>query len=123
MTYSDDRSAAGLVALCRAKEGHDLPRRSPFVIALTAAEWRELEARAQRYASPYRDVVRAKIVLLAASDVGNDEIGTVGYAPPEREHMAPSLLSRPGQRGQARGEPGRKGSSGPHHTSRGAILN
>jgi len=34
-----------------------------------------LEARARRYTSPYRDVIRAKIVLLAATGLGNDEIG------------------------------------------------
>jgi len=33
-----------------------------------------LEARARRYTSPYRDVVRAKIVLMAARGLDNDEI-------------------------------------------------
>ncbi len=32
------------------------------------------EARARRYTLPYRDVVRAKIVLMAAAGLGNDEI-------------------------------------------------
>lgn len=58
-----------------AGEGHNLPRRSPFVIRLTTAERRELEARTRRYTSPYRDVIRGKIVLLAATGLGNDEIG------------------------------------------------
>jgi hypothetical protein len=61
--------------LAEAQEGHDLPRRSPFAISLTTQERRELEARARRYTSPYRDVIRAKIVLLAAGGLGNDEIG------------------------------------------------
>jgi hypothetical protein len=61
--------------LAEAQEGHNLPRRSPFIISLSAPERRELEARARRYTSPYRDVVRAKIVLLAAGGLGNDEIG------------------------------------------------
>jgi hypothetical protein len=61
--------------LAEAQEGHDLPRRSPFIITLTAAERRELEARARRYTAPYRDVLRAKIVLLAAAGLGNDAIG------------------------------------------------
>ena len=56
-------------------EGRDLPRTSPYVISLTSAERRELEARARRYTSPYRDVIRAKIVLLASTGLGNDEIG------------------------------------------------
>ena len=34
----------------------------------------ELEARAGRYTSPYRDVIRAKIVLLAAEGLRNDHI-------------------------------------------------
>jgi transposase len=33
-----------------------------------------LEARARKYTSPYRDVIRAKIVLLAAEGLGNDLI-------------------------------------------------
>lgn len=56
-------------------EGHCLPCTSPFVISLTSAERRELEARARRYTSPYRDVIRAKIVLLAATGLSNDDIG------------------------------------------------
>ena len=44
-------------------------------IRLTAAERLEEEARARRYTSPYRDVIRAKLVLLAATGLGNDEIG------------------------------------------------
>jgi len=61
--------------LAEAQEGHDVPRKSPFIITLTAAERRELEARARKYTSPYRDVLRAKIVLLAAGGLGNDAIG------------------------------------------------
>ena len=50
------------------------PRHSPYVIDLTADERAALEARARKYTSPYRDVIRAKIVLLAAEGVGNDRI-------------------------------------------------
>lgn len=56
-------------------EGHCLPLTSQFVISLTSAERRELESRARRYTSPYRDVIRAKIVLLAATGLSNDDIG------------------------------------------------
>ena len=52
-----------------------MPRRSPFVIELTQQERDELETRARRYTSPYRDVIRAKIVLLAARGLSNDVIG------------------------------------------------
>jgi transposase len=51
-----------------------MPRKSPYVLDLTAEERRELEARARRYTLPYRDVVRAKIVLMAAEGLDNDEI-------------------------------------------------
>jgi transposase len=51
-----------------------LPRPSPFHIVLTLDEQKELEARARKYTSPYRDVVRARIVLLAAQGVPNDMI-------------------------------------------------
>lgn len=51
-----------------------MPRHSPFVVELDRAERGELEARARRYTSPYRDVVRAKIVLLAAQGLANDVI-------------------------------------------------
>ena len=57
-----------------------MPRTSPFTVVLTAGERRELEARARRYTSPYRDVIRAKIVLLAASGLRNDEIAAVVWA-------------------------------------------
>ena len=49
-----------------------MPRRSPFVIRLTEQERAELEARCKGYMSPYRDVMRAKIVLLASQELGKD---------------------------------------------------
>lgn len=51
-----------------------MSRTSPFTIDLSAAERSQLEMMARRYTSPYRDVVRAKIVLMAADGLGNDEI-------------------------------------------------
>ena len=51
-----------------------MPRHSPFRIQLTRDERRELKARARKYTSPYRDVVRAKLVLLAAEGLSNDVI-------------------------------------------------
>jgi Homeodomain-like domain len=51
-----------------------MPRRSPYVIELSKAEREELSARARKYTSPYRDVIRAKIVLLAAAGLANDVI-------------------------------------------------
>ncbi len=51
-----------------------MPRQSPYTIVLTADERAALEAQARRYTLPYRDVVRAKIALLAADGLGNDQI-------------------------------------------------
>jgi Helix-turn-helix domain len=51
-----------------------MPRQSPFDIKLSRTERAELLARSQRYTSRYRDVVRAKIVLLASEGMANDAI-------------------------------------------------
>ncbi len=51
-----------------------MPRRSPYRIELSEEERRALEARVRKYTLPYRDVVRAQMVLLAAEDLANDEI-------------------------------------------------
>jgi transposase len=53
-----------------------MPRKSPFLLELSAEQRRELEARSRRYTLPYREVVRAKMVLLAAEGLDNDEIAT-----------------------------------------------
>src|SRR5215475_15035507 len=51
-----------------------MPRLSPFTIELTGQERRELIRRSRQYTSPYRDVVRAKIVLMASQGLSNDVI-------------------------------------------------
>ena len=51
-----------------------MPRISPFVIHLSATEKAALEAMARKYTSPYRNVIRARIVLYAAMGMGNDHI-------------------------------------------------
>ena len=51
-----------------------MPMRSPYVIHLTKGERAQLLARSREYASPYRDVVRAKMVLLASQGLGNASI-------------------------------------------------
>ena len=52
-----------------------MPRTSPYLIRLSGAERSELESHARQYTSPYYSVLRAKIILLAAEGVANDEIG------------------------------------------------
>src|SRR5438093_13253034 len=51
-----------------------MPRTSPFLIRLDTDERRTLESIAKQYTSPYRDVIRAKIVLYAAAGLDNDDI-------------------------------------------------
>lgn len=51
-----------------------MSRTSPLTVVLTRQERAELEARARRYSLPYRDVVRARIILLAAAGVPVEEI-------------------------------------------------
>ena len=51
-----------------------MPRQSPFIIELSRAERAVLESTGRRYSAPYRDVVRARIVLLAAQGRENTEI-------------------------------------------------
>lgn len=51
-----------------------MPRESPFMVILTPSEKRYLEMIANKYTSPYIDVVRAKIVLYAAQGLENLEI-------------------------------------------------
>jgi len=52
-----------------------MPRRSPFAIVLSKEERIVLENQVRQYTSPYCDVIRAKIVLLAAAEgLSNDVI-------------------------------------------------
>jgi DNA-binding NarL/FixJ family response regulator len=56
------------------RKGEAVPRKSPYIIELSQQERDVLEAQARRYTLPYRDVIRAKIVLMAADGLDNDEI-------------------------------------------------
>jgi DNA-directed RNA polymerase specialized sigma24 family protein len=51
-----------------------MPRTSPFSIRLSPAEAAELQRRAAKYTSPYFQVQRARMILLAAEGLNNDEI-------------------------------------------------
>jgi len=53
-----------------------MPRKSPFSIKLSSAEYTELNRRAARYTLPYFEVVRAKMILMAAEGMDNDEIAS-----------------------------------------------
>ncbi len=51
-----------------------MPRKSPFDMNLSSEERLSLESMARRYTSPYCDVIRAKIILLADEGLSNDVI-------------------------------------------------
>ena len=51
-----------------------MPRSSPFSIQLSSAEEAELRRRAGKYTLPYFQVQRAKMILLAAEGLTNDQI-------------------------------------------------
>jgi len=51
-----------------------MPRKSPFTIVLSGAEEQVLVERSKQYTAPYCKVVRAKIILFAASGLENEQI-------------------------------------------------
>jgi hypothetical protein len=51
-----------------------MPRSSPYQIVLSLEEDRELRRVAAKYTLPYFQVLRAKMILLAAEGMGNDQI-------------------------------------------------
>ena len=51
-----------------------MPRKSPYDIVLTEAEKQELQRRATKYTLPYFEVLRAKMILMAAQGMANDDI-------------------------------------------------
>lgn len=51
-----------------------MPRKSPYRIDLAADEVAELRRRAAKYTLPYFEVVRAKMILMAAEGMDNDQI-------------------------------------------------
>ena len=51
-----------------------MPRHSPYTIRLSSMEAHELQRRAAKYTLPYFQVQRAKMILLAAEGLSNDEI-------------------------------------------------
>ena len=65
---------------------------SPYVIKLSQQKRRVLESVAAKYASPYRDVVRAKIVLYAARGWSNEDRRAPGSAAPDGQQVAQALL-------------------------------
>jgi hypothetical protein len=52
-----------------------MPRKSPYTITLSPEEFQTLQSAARKYTSPYKEVVRAKVILLAAQGLDNNQIG------------------------------------------------
>jgi len=52
-----------------------MPKKSPFEIILTSKEQEHLVSLARKYTAPYREVVRAQVILMAAEGKENKEIG------------------------------------------------
>lgn len=52
-----------------------MPKKSPYSFTLTTHEEKHLQEMARKYTSPYYQVVRAKVVLLASQGLENKEIG------------------------------------------------
>ena len=51
-----------------------MPRHSPYKIRLSPKEKLELQRRARKYTLPYFHVLHARMILLAAQGLANDEI-------------------------------------------------
>ena len=86
-----------------------MPRKSPFKMSLFSEERQTLESMARKYTSPYCDVIRAKIILLADEGLSNDVIAARLDTPRQivskwRKRFA--LARLPGLEAQPRG--GRK---------------
>ena len=51
-----------------------MPRKSPYTVILTDEEQRTLQETARKYTSSYCDVIRSRVVLLAAEGLENSQI-------------------------------------------------
>jgi hypothetical protein len=60
-----------------------MPQNSPFQIKLSRKEREVLQQRAAKYTSSYFEVVRAKIILLAAEGIQNKHIAHGLSLPPQ----------------------------------------
>ena len=63
-----------MVYIVSRKETIYMPKKSPYSILLTSNEEQELRRRAKKYTLPYFIVQRAKMILMAAKGMDNDEI-------------------------------------------------
>lgn len=92
-----------------------MPRKSPFSVSLSDEERLHLESLARQYTSPYCEVIRAKIILLAAQGLSNEVISSRLDTPRQivskwRKRFC--LARLPGLQDESRG--GRKARFSPH---------
>jgi transposase len=52
-----------------------MPRKSPFKVILTSEEREHFVTLGRKYTAPYREVIRAQVILLAEKGMENEEIG------------------------------------------------
>jgi len=57
------------------RKGDIMPRKSPFEIVLTSKEREHFISLSRKYTAPYKNVIRAQVILLAAQGKENKEIG------------------------------------------------
>ena len=97
-----------------------MPRESPYSIVLSSSEAEELRRRAAKYTLPYFQVVRAKMILLAAEGFSNDAIAQCLHTRREvvslwrkrfYDQRLPGLEERP-RPGRPRAFPPRRGRAG-----------
>ena len=97
-----------------------MPRESPYPIVLSSREAEELRRRAAKYTLPYFQVVRAKMILLAAEGLSNDAIAQCLHTRREvvslwrkrfYDQRLPGLEERP-RPGRPRAFPPRRGRAG-----------
>ena len=55
-------------------KGFHMPKKSPFHIDLSVEEERELRRRSVKYTLPYFEAQRARMILMAATGIDNDQI-------------------------------------------------
>jgi ribosome-associated translation inhibitor RaiA len=63
-------------------------------VKITEAEERELRRRASQYTRPYREVIRAKLVLLAAEGLTDKEVAAAGLHRPDGGQVATKVRRR-----------------------------
>ncbi len=97
-----------------------MPRKSPFPIILTEQEVSGLRRMADKYTLPYFQVIRAKMILLAAEGHSNDQVARMLHTRREVvslwrkrffKQRLPGLLDRP-RPGRPRAFPPRAPGSG-----------